>query len=203
LSAGELILEAKVADMPWLLEERQGTRFANSGFSQVLQMAEPRWTFNLATKWLTEAEYQDWQAWISRRRGSAITFTAWRMSQPNARVPVVSDVGLTVTAIDRANNTVSFGGATGWQATAGDMVSYYTAAGGYWCGQVLESKNAVGSAMSALKVWPAPFEPHATTANPRRIRALAEFRLRMPIPMQTERKEERFIAFTADQMIRG
>lgn len=203
MSDGALFPETFVNEMAWKLNEVQGVRMARSGFSQVVQMGEPYWSFDLSTTWLDEDDFQTWEAWLIDRRGAASTFTAYRADRQYGRVPVVSDTGLTVTAYDRAASTVSFGGTGVWTASPGDMLSYYTAQGGYWCGMAMETKNAAGNAMAALKVHPAPFAPHATTANPRRIRALAEFQLRMPTPTPIVRVDERRVSFSADQIIRG
>lgn len=203
MADGDLILETGVMDMLWRLQELQGVRMLRSGLSQVNQMSEPFWSFELLTCWLEKPDYQAWDQWLTDRRGSASTFTAWDMSRPNALVPVSSDAGLTVTGYDRAASTVSFGGTGAWTASKGDKVSFYTAAGGYWLGMAMEVKAASGSAMTALKVHPAPFEPHASTPAPRRIRALGEFQLRLPLAQSTNRVDDRRVAFAADQMIRG
>jgi hypothetical protein len=205
MADGDLILDHVVNDMPWRLDVIQGPRMLNSGFSQVTRMAEPRWMFELSTGWMARdsAEFREWDYWLHDRDGAASTFTAFRMSMQNAQVPVSSDVGLTVTAIDRAARTVSFGSTGTWTATKGDMVSFYTAAGGYWIGQAMETKSAVAGAMSALKVRPPPFTPHASLAAPRRIRALGEFQLVLPVPKPIERIDECRINFTASQIIRG
>lgn len=203
MSDGDLLPELYVSEMPWLLNEVQGVRMARSGFSQVLAMGEPFWSFELSTTWLDADDYQVWEQFLIDRRGAASTFLASRHDRPFGKVPVVSDVGLTVSAYSRANSTVSFGNTGAWTATKGDMISYFTAQGGYWLGMAMETKAAAGSAMSALKVHPPPFAPHASTANPRRIRALAEFQIQIPLPMQIVRVDERRVSFSASQIIRG
>jgi hypothetical protein len=203
VSDGELMPQLQIAEMPWHLNDLQGPRMMRSGLSQVLMMAEPFWSFELSTTWLDADEYQTWEAFLLSREGSASTFTAHRADREYGKVPVGSDVGLTVTAYDRAASTVSFGSTGAWTVTKGDPLSYYTAAGGYWYGVAMETKSAVANAMAALKVRPAPFAPHASTAAPRRIRALAEFQIRQPLPVQTVRFDERRVSFSADQIIRG
>lgn len=203
MADGALFPETYINEMPWQLIETQGARFMRSGFSQVVQMGEPYWSFDLSTTWLDADDYQTWEAWLVDRRGAASTFTAYRMDRQYGRVPVASDTGLTVTDIDRAASTVTFGGTGVWTASPGDMLSFYTAQDGLWCGMAMETKNAAANVMSALKVHPAPFEPHATTANPRRIRALAEFQLRLPLPVPIVRVDERRLNFSADQIVRG
>jgi len=202
MSAGELFPALQVYDMAWQLSHPQGVRMQRSGNSQVVQMVEPFWTFELQSTWLDADQFQTWESFLHRRKGSAVTFTAHRMDRQYGKVPVVNDTGLTITAVDRANSTVSFGSTGAWTANPGDPLSFYTAAGGYWYGEAQETKAAAGGAMTALAVWPPPFTQHASTANPRRIRALAEFFL-SGMPTKTTRVDERRIAFAATQLIRG
>jgi hypothetical protein len=203
MADGDLLPDLYIAEMPWKLNELQGVRMARSGKSQVLMMTEPFWSFELFTTWLDAEDYQTWEQFLIDRRGSASTFTAWRQDRPYGRVPVSSDVGLTITAYDRAASTVSFGATGAWTVTKGDPLSYYTAQGGYWHGMAMETKSAVSNAMAALKVHPAPFAPHAETPAPRRIRALAEFQIQLPLPMPIVRVDERRVNFSATQIIRG
>jgi len=203
MADGDILPELYIYEMPWRLNERQGVRMSRSGFSQVTMMAEPFWAIEVISTWLERPDFQTFDGFLTDRQGAASTFLASRHSMPYGIVPVASDVGLTVTAYDRAARTVSFGSTGAWTATKGDMLSFYTAAGGYWCGQAMETKAAAGSAMTALKVYPPPFEPHASLAAPRRIRALAEFQLTLPLAMPTERADERRVSFSANQIIRG
>ncbi len=202
MADGEL-MPTLIADMPWRLVETQGVRMGNSGFSQALGMVEPYWEFEAATPWLKYDQFQDVEGFLLDRRGAMSTFTAYRQSRPYGKVPVSSDTGLTVTAWDRAASTLSFGSTGAWTANRGDPLSYYTEAGGYWLGVAMETKSASGGAMTALKVHPPPFQPHASTPAPRRIRALGEFFIVPPTPMPIERVDERRISFTARQIIRG
>lgn len=203
MADGDIIPNLYVQNMPWKLNELQGVPMFNSGFSQVTRPVEPFWTFSLETTWVNREDFQEWDSWLVDRRGAASPFLAWRMSRPYGIIPVDSDVGLTISAVSRENSTISYASTGTWTATKGDMLSYYTAAGGYWCGQAMETKAASGGTMSALKVWPPPFAPHASTAAPRRRFALAEFRLVLPSPEPVERHDERRVSFQATQVIRG
>ena len=201
MADGDLII-GDYTDMPWKLDRFQGVRMFNSGFNQVNEQAEPRWWFEAVTPWQDKDDFQELDAWIVDREGSASTFVTWRQSRPFGKVPVVSDVGLTVSGWNRADSHVSFGNTGVWTATRGDMISYYTKKGGYWIGMVMETRAASGGNMANLKVKPAPFEPHETLAAPRRIRALGEFQM-VGVPTPTERVDERRYSFTASQIIRG
>lgn len=203
MADGDLIPNIYVQNMPWKLNELQGVPMFNSGFSQVTRPVEPFWTFELETTWLDREDFQIWESFLIDRRGAASTFLGWRFSRALGQVPVASDAGLAISAVSRANSTISYTGTGTWTATKGDMLSYYTAQGGYWCGQAMETKAAAGGTMSALKVWPPPFTPHASTAAPRRRFALAEFRLVLPTPEPIERHDERRVSFQAMQVIRG
>lgn len=203
MADGDALPDLYIPNMSWRLVEPQGQRFARSGLSQATLLSEPYWSFNLSTTWLDAADFQTWESWLIDRQGALSTFTAWRQDRPFGAVPVSSDSGLTVSAYDRAARTVSFGSTGTWTATKGDLISYYTAAGGYWLGMAMETKEASGGAMSALKVYPAPFAPHASSAAPRRIRALGEFVVRQPVPDPIILVDERRLVFSADQIIRG
>lgn len=203
MADGDLLPELYIWDMPWKLDRFQGVRMFNSGNSQVNEQAEPRWMIEVATRWLDDADFQEMDSWIVDRQGAGSTFLTWRMSRPFGRVPVVSDVGLSITAVDRAASTISYGNTGTWTVTKGDMLSHYTEAGGYWCGMAMETRAASGGNMLGLKVSPNPWPAHATLAAPRRIRALAEFQLLLPVPTPIERVDERMYNFNATQIIRG
>lgn len=205
MGEGELILNSGdgINEHPWMLDDRQGPRMLNSGFSQVPIMAEPVWYFTVSTCWLTPEQFRKWKGWIARRQGSATTFTAYEFGQPFGKHPVGSDVGLTLTAADRAAGTLSFGSTGAWQASEGDRVSYFTANSGYYVGTVLEDKEAAAGVMADLHVYPPPLPKHVTTPNPRRIRPLGEFFIRPKSLNVIDRVDERFVSFIADQTIRG
>lgn len=206
MADGDLMPSFYVNEMPWNLMEEQGVRMQRSGNSQVLRLGEPHWAIEVLTSVIPpgdRAAWQTWDAWLTDRRGAASTFLASDLERPKGLVPVASDSGLTVTGIDRAAATVSFGSTGTWTATKGDKVGYYTAAGGYWLGMVMETKSASGGAMTALKVHPPPFTPHASVAAPKRISPVAEFQIRQPKAMPVVRVDDRRVSFTADQIIRG
>lgn len=203
MSANELMPNLHVSDMSFTLEDNQSQRASHSGHIQVAKFAPPCWRIQVSTSWLDENDFRTWTAWLQRRKGAIVPFLTHRLSRPNAKIPVSSDAGLAISGINVSNSTISFSGTGTWTASEGDMISYETAAGGYYLGEVIETKSAASGVMTDLKVHPAPYDPHATTPNVKRINAVGQFVLELPVPSQIERIDERFISFTAKQQIKG
>ncbi|WP_022699307.1 hypothetical protein [Euryhalocaulis caribicus] len=201
MSNGELILDIQIKDMAWDLPEMQSSAESRSAFRQVNTLGEPFWTLNVRTTYLTQEQFRKWTAWLTRRRGERFSFTAWRKSRPAPFAGgVASDASLTVESIDAEAGTVTFGNAGAYKASPGDMVGYYTAANGYWIGEVLADAAASAGEVT-LSVHPAPLTPHASTPSPRRLQALGEFKM-IGRPEIMEVYDDRWVAFQARQVVR-
>lgn len=180
--------------------EQQTDRTIANGESVNLMIGEPYWTAAIRVETPTRQSKAVWSAWLASRRGSRNPFLISRSWRLIPRAGPISDSGLTVASVNKGASTVSLSGAGSWNARIGDMISYYTAAGGYWIGEITAPAAASGGNIT-VQVWPPPATPHASTARPRRNYAFGEFYL-SGRSARTETKEPDYIEFEARQLIR-
>lgn len=200
MSQGEIILMPQLKDLSWSMVPRQSVPYANLG-GQIVSYGQPYWGLTFTYENLTEAQFRQLSAWIARREGARYTFTAFRPTrrQPFAG-PSVTNVGVGISSVDTANSEINFTGLP-CDLTAGDMVGYSTAAGGYYVGEVLADAARSGGAATA-SVRPAPV-PEAATENARIVEALGEFQLESQ-PVISEPHNKRYsVSFQARQVDRG
>lgn len=199
--AGEAMPTAGVISTPWRLMTQTTRRRSRSGNEQGVILGQSYWVFEAQTTPLTVEDFRTWTAWIDRREGERVTFTAYAIPEGDPQGIVAgSDGSVTVSAIDAAASTITLGNVSTSIAYEGDMVGYYTAAGGYWAGRVVEQATASAGSYT-LKVRPAPFAAHATPVV-KRTNPTAEFAL-VGEPEITIGAAERRVSFRAAQVIRG
>ncbi len=199
MSAGEIFLTDRLKDCSWRLMQRQSAPFARQT-GQVIVYGGAYWVASFRYENLDGPGLRALSAWIARRQGSRVTFTAYRPTRKSPANGAVSNSGLGVSAVDTAASTVSLTGLTG-ALLAGDMLSYFTAANGYYCGEVV-SAGAISSGAQTLTVSPAPVAANASP-QARVYQALAEFQLDGE-PQITEPHDRRFaVSFNARQVERA
>lgn len=199
MSQGEQLLTTCLKDASWVLVPRQAVPAAAFG-GQVISYGSSYWVAGFSYSGLKLDEFRALSAWLARREGARYTFTAYRptRAQP-ADGPSVTNTGVDIASVDAANKTISFTGLP-CDLTAGDMVGYSTAAGGYYVGEVTADAAESGGA-ATVSVTPAPVTEHAT-ANARIVQALGEFQLDGP-PRISEPHSKRFeVSFQARQVER-
>lgn len=201
MSAGELIPCRGIVGADWQPMNQQATPETLSGESDVLELGPSYWVVDFEVECPTREDFDTWSAFLARRGGAAVTFTAPRTFRKLPRDPsVLSDSGVSLTSIDIGARTITLGGVGASKAYAGDMVSYRTLGGGYYIGQVQADTTAVGGSITLL-VWPEPAAKNAVAPLPRRIEALGEFRLD-GAPRWSGEWRRRGVRFTAKQVIR-
>lgn len=185
----ELMPMDGLKEFTWWLDENQSDleTFGNTG--QVMEFGPPRWNARAVFGSMNADVYRRLDAFITRRRKSLITFTAFR---PIMRAPLLnpsqSNSGLGISAVDIENSTITLTGLSA-NPSASDMVSYRTAANGYYVGQI--TADAVRSGGNAtVAVTPAPMARHSTTPAVRLLEALGEFKL-VGVPQNTEQHLKR------------
>jgi len=198
----ELAPSFGIVEATWEENDNQTSAFSNDGAGDVLEVAEPFWTINVKVEVISEDHFDEWDAFLARRRLQECSFTIWRSLRvrPRDRL-ILSDAGLALEGINVANSQISLTGyGAGRAASIGDMISYRTLGGGYWVGKVVTPATANGVGAITVNVWPRPWAPHATTPDPRRFRALGEFRLAKP-PKKTQGNKNWRISFEAEQVL--
>ncbi|WP_022697932.1 hypothetical protein [Euryhalocaulis caribicus] len=188
----------------WRLNYVQSMNRSRNGGEIINALGEPYWTRQIEVAFggaTGDADFAAWEAFLIARQGRRFSFTAPRIFRRNPQAGVTDDSGLGVASIDRAVSTITLSGAGTRSATAGDMLSFYTANSGYWCGMATADANPSGGSIT-IPVQPAPFPPHASTAQPRRTNALGEFRLAEDFQL-TDAHRRKSITLTAVQVIRG
>lgn len=203
MSQGEIILTDKLKDLTWEPpEERQSEQNQRGGNDQVVTFGRPFWRIRASYDGLDDAGYRALTAWLARRKGSRVTFTAFRPSRRRPLLaPALTNSGLTVVAVNVSGGTVTIGGVGTTAISAGDMVGFYTTAGGYWVGEATAAASPSGGQV-IIPVHPYPQAAHASTPNPRLFEALGEFKL-VGRPQNTERPTKRHsVSFEAIQVVR-
>ena len=205
MSVGEFWPEKGVLTSEWVLNYRQNAPVSNAGDSVSIDHGEPYWTANVSVEVRKRSFLaREWSAFFARRQGSRNSFTMNRTFQsfPADRTPIPA-TPLNVTLARRSDGRLSSDDQShgDYRASVGDMVGYFTEAGGFYIGEIM---NVDVSNAGALRtnVVPPPFPPHPTEANFRFVKAVGEFRLDGP-PRATETHTRRRWRFTAEQVIRG
>lgn len=203
MSAGELAPSYGVIEATWEENEDQSAAFSNDGEADILELGDPFWTINVKVEIVSRAHFDEWDAFLSRRWQSALTFTMWRSLRIRPRDPAITgDTGLAVSGINVASSQITLSGyGAGRAAHYGDMISYRTPGLGYWVGKVVSPATADGSGNITIEVWPRPVTPHGATQQVRRFFALGEFRL-LKKPKKTEGHNEWSLRFEAEQVLR-
>lgn len=199
MSQGEIFLTDRLKDCSWRMVPRQSAPFARQT-GQVITYGSPFWVAQLRYENLDEAGLRALSAWIARRQGARFTFTAYRPTRARPANGATSNSGLGISAVSTVNSTVALTGLTG-ALGAGDMLSYYTAASGYYCGEVV-SAGSISSGAQTLTVSPAPVAANASP-QARVFQALAEFQLEGEATI-TEPHDRRYgVSFAARQVERA
>ena len=203
MSVGEYWPEIAVQTNEWTLNHVQNAPSALSGNSVVTDFGEPFWTVEVSIEVPIRSELErQWSAFFRRRQGQKNSFTMNRTFRSfaermgfNPAVPVTLDITSRTTRTIRATNHGA------GRVTEGDMFGYYTEAQGFYIGEI---DAIIENSVSALEftIYPAPFDPHSASANPRFIKAVGEFRMDGE-PSVSETNVSRGWSFTATQVIRG
>lgn len=204
MANGDLLPVCGIVRDDWSLQHVQSARMSRSGGESTNTLGEPYWTRRIDVKFggpSMQQDFAEWEAFLISREGNRYSFTAARIFRRKPQAGVTDDTGLSVQSVDRAASTITLAGAGNHSVTIGDMLSFYTADQGYWIGMAMETKTPSAGVVT-VKVHPAPFPPHATTAQPRRTDALGEFRL-SETPDIGDAFRKKAISFTARQVIRG
>lgn len=201
MSAGELIPCRGMVKADWEPIEQQAAPETLSGDADVLELGRGYWVVNFEFELPKREDFDAISAFLARRRGAAVTFTAPRFFRKLPRdLSITSDAGLSSVVINASGRTVTFTGVGSGDAYAGDMISYRTLANGYYIGQVQYNAEQSGGSVT-MSVWPEPMTPHASTPSPRRIEALGEFKLD-GLPKWSGEGRRKKVSFKAKQVIR-
>jgi hypothetical protein len=201
MSAGALLPCRGVVKSEWVPTVQQTAPETLSGNTDVLELGRSHWTAEFEFDLSRRSYFDDVAVFLAERDGADLTFTSPRHFRKfPADTSISSDAGVTVSAVNIASRTVTFGGVGTGKATAGDMISFRTVGNGYWTGLVRADATPVAGVVT-MSVWPAPVAAHSVTPSPRRIEALAEFRI-VGEPKWNEQARRRGVSFTARQVIR-
>lgn len=203
MSAGEAAPCLGVIEATWERIENQSQAASNSGDEDILEFGDAFWVLDVSVTIRNRAHFDEWDSFLARRRGQDLTFTMYRSMRPRPRDTLItSDTGLILNSIDAGLSQITLSGyGAGRQAHYGDMISYRTAANGYWVGQVDAPATANGSGVITVPVWPRPRAAHASVPDPRRFEAPGEFRL-SDKPRIREGFKNWSVRFEAQQVIR-
>ena len=205
MSVGEFWPEKGVQSCEWVLNYRQNLPISNAGNSVSIDHGEPYWTAEVSVEVPKRSPLvKAWSSFFARRHGSRNSFTMNRTFQSfpgNGTPPLATP--LTLTIARRFDSRIGSGGGThgNYRPSLGDMLGYFTEAGGFYVGEVEAIISSNGNQFQ-VTVSPPPFPFHPTDANFRFTKAVGEFRLDEP-PRITEDYSNRSWSFRATQVIRG
>lgn len=201
---GEFYPEKSVQSNVWTENHRQSSPNGLSGDSVAVEYGQAYWTVKLSIDLVPRSlTARQWSAFLKRREGVKNTFTMNRAFQSFPfNGGVTTDENLVIESASRANSTITLSGLEDtYQPEYGDMISFYTEYSGYYCGEVTQTATPSEGRVT-LGVWPAPSNPHPLTPVPRRLKALAEFRL-TKAPSANEAYDSRSFNIEAKQIIRS
>lgn len=205
MSAGEQAPGFGIVEATWEKIDNQTDTVGNSGASDPLEIGDPLWRGEIAVNLKDRAQFDLWGAFFSRRKLRTYSFIMPRTFRRKPRdASIASDVGLVLTSIDVAGSALVLSGwGAGKAAHYGDMISYRTANGGYYIGEIQAEATADSAGAISVEVWPRPRAMHATQAarDPRRIDALGEFKL-LDRPDIREKRADWSIKFDFEQVLR-
>jgi hypothetical protein len=200
MSAGEIFLTDRLKDCSWSLVPRQSVPFGRQA-GQVISYGQPFWAASFRYENLDEAGLRAMSAWLSRREGARVTFTAYRPTRALPASGLASNTGLGISAISTAASTISLTGLSTNAMQPGDMVSYYTAASGYYCGEIV-SVGALSAGAQTVTVRPAPVTVNVSTPAARVVQSLAEFQIDGEVSINEPHDRRYGVSFTARQVER-
>lgn len=203
MSAGEIFLTDGLKECSWEIIERQSEANTRENGGAVVTFGRPYWAMKARYENLEDSAFRALTAWLSRRKGARVTFTAYRPDRPR---PVLnnamsnSGLGIGGAGVNIAASTVPLTGLSTTIISPGDMLGYSTLAGGYWVGMAQATATPSGGA-ATVTVWPYPQTPHGTP-NVRLYQALGEFQLMGQPSISELSSRDRTIEFSARQVIR-
>lgn len=201
MANGEAWITDRLKECSWSLMQRQSAPAARGGGSQVIVYGPPYWVATFRYENLDDAGMREMSAWLAGRQGSRYSFLAYR---PRTRLPsggATSNSGVTLSAVDTPNSELDFTGLP-HALVPGDMVSYYTNASGYYCGEVT-SAGTYSAGAQTVGVSPPPVAKHTSTPAPRIVEALCEFQIEGQ-PQIVETHDKRYsVSFGARQVERA
>lgn len=194
MSAGEVMLTDRLKSCTWRLVERQTQQFARGGASAVIQIGEPYWLIDLVYENLGATEFRALSAWLARRRGALVTFSAFRADRPHP-ANITAEPVATITSQDVSTIRVQAGPDL---VGVGDMISYNAVSGGRFIGEVT-NVVATGAGYADVNTVPLPPTPHGTPVV-QLVPAVGLFRLEPSSVRITEVYEpKKRVSFTARQ----
>ena len=201
MSQGEIFLRDRLKDCSWTLSHRQSTPFGRQT-GQVISYGQPFWVAQFRYENLDDAGLRALSAWLARREGSRVTFTAYRPTRAIPSSGLTSNSGLGISAISTSGSTISLTGLSTNAMTPGDMVSYYTAANGYYCGEVV-AVGSLSEGAQTVTVKPAPVAVNVSTPAVRVVQALAEFQIEGEAAISEPHDRRYGVSFMARQVERA
>lgn len=138
MSSGELFLTKGLKSCNWRLEQRQTAQFSRSGSSQIITLGRPFWRVEFEYENLVDADYRALTAWLSRRKGGEINFSAYR---PDREAPLNGSASTSAT-ISTSSDEITVTPSPAADLILGDMIAYTTADSTRFVGEITEIVSA-------------------------------------------------------------
>lgn len=192
----EIFLTDRLKSCSWTPQLRQNVQTTRGGESIAIEYGPAFWTASFRYDNLQENQYADLMAWIDRRNGSAVAFTAYLPSRRLPRnIPGETNAGLSVSGYSSTLGRITINR----EAIAlGDFLSYIASDNSQYCGRVIEIVSS-GGGSSTVRTFPFP-KPPAGSPAPRIREAVARFRM-VPQTLRIDDRAEKIysVSFEARQ----
>jgi hypothetical protein len=200
MSAGELFLTDCLKECSWTLIERQSGAETRDNDGQVVAWGRSYWQIVCRYDNLSDSAFRALTAWLARRKGSRVIFSAYRPDRPTPLLnSAMSNTGLGIADVDIEAATIDLTGLGSTVLSPGDMVSYLSDTGRYWIGEITVGATPTAGA-ATVSVWPPPQEPHASAPAPRLRQPIGHFQLVGQTEIHEPSSRLRTVAFTAKQI---
>lgn len=200
MAAAEIFLTDCLKECTWTLNERQSEAHTRENGGQSVTWGRPFWSLTARYENLSDAAWRALTAWIQRRKGARVSFTAYRPDRPAPLLnPAMTNTGLGLSSINISTNQISLTGLGSTVISPGDMVSFETLAGGRWIGETTVGATPVAGA-ATITVWPYP-QTQAATPNVRLFQPLGLFHMTGQPILREPSTRQRSLEFQAKQII--
>jgi hypothetical protein len=201
MSADEIMLSDRLKACDWIQSFRQSDATTRGGNPQVVEHGRPFWVINFRYENLIPTDSYDpnrlLSAWLGRRNGQAVPFTAYRPSRRTPfNHPTANNSGLVLSGYNSTTGAITLNKGN---MAEGDMVSWDAADGSMFVGEIV-TIDAVSGSSTTFKTFPFAKQP-AGTENAKIVGAVGRFRLIPASIRPDDRADKRHgLSFSARQI---
>lgn len=190
----EIMLTDGLKSCTWQPNLRQNDITTRGGDSLSVELGPPFWTVSFRYENLRPASWRLQTAWMNRRNGSSVPFTAFRPSRRYpANHPSTDNSGLALSAYNSTTGAITLNKGN---MAIGDMVSWIDSNDAQFVGEIKEV-DAVSGVSTTFKTFPFARQPNGISASPRIFEAVGRFRI-VPSSVRPEDRNDKIYSISFD-----